>query len=418
MGINVNNMNPTQAKEAWMNYNNGNKDNISKAEYNSLCDKFRSYIQSWEKETDETSYISRETGSERLEFDEDDAGFFGSDGQGIKNVKKVKKVVEDVKGKNASPWATKGSPVEALSLLVMASLQLWDASNVRKNSPNEDSIKACEEAQANLLEEQTILTEQFALLENMQAEMELLREEAEKIDQQGQGTITSLQSLYDMYNQKYQNGTATSSDVAIMNTLGKQIEAESATTASRSAGVNDNLVAVGANYDDISTNIDKSNEFTSYVEDFDKATKANSIIQGGLMLACMATSMITATKCGQRALALTSSFFASWLAPAYAAAALAAGGAAAMYGLEAKEQLVDNQQITTKTIELRKDTQELSSQITDFKDVSIGFWEGAVADTSGENFFTRSTDGTDGVTASTGEENSSEKEDDDKKKKS
>ena len=69
MGININNLSVSQAKQYYLDYNNGNKCGLTDIQYKTLCTKFRDYIEIWDQ--DDTTY---QTGSERLNFDANDAG--------------------------------------------------------------------------------------------------------------------------------------------------------------------------------------------------------------------------------------------------------------------------------------------------------------------------------------------------------
>lgn len=427
MGINVNNLTPQQAKELWRDYNNGNKNDLSRAEYASLCTKFNSYVTKWEQQ-DENGYTYRASGDERLDFDEDDAGFFGSDGKGVESTLKTGANVAIATGKPAvwasnSKWEnvaaeefrgmaddfhknpegltdadiqqadmsasnaeTELAKKEAGSLLVMAAMQLAMAIHTRKNSPNADAVEACKTAQNELYTEQAVLAEQVATMEEMQEEMAVLQEEAEARNEEGQASIGTMEGQYNYYYTKYQSGKATSQDIALMNALAAQMQVEQAASTEETGALNEEIAAVGENYEVVSDNIATTNEFTDYVSEIDEATKTNSIIQGALMTASCVSAGVTAAKCIARASSL------GWLggvaAIMYTAAAAAAGTAAGLYGAEALKQFTTNRKTADDTIEIREQTQELSQETTEFQEVSTEFWEESVDATSTENLFT------------------------------
>ena len=435
MGINVNNLTPQQAKELWRDYNNGNKNDLSRAEYASLCTKYGDYITKWEQQ-DENGYTYRESGDERLDFDADDAGFFGSDGKGIEStVKTGVNVGIAIGGEKAAAWtATKlnkwenmaaeefrgmandfqkdptglteadlhqaeisasqaeaeaaeaAQKKEAGSLLVMAAMQLAMAIHTKKNSPNADAVEACKTAQNELYTEQAVLAEQVATMEEMQEEMAVLQEEAEARNEEGQASIGTMEGQYNYYYTKYQSGKATSQDIALMNALAAQMQVEQAASTEETGALNEEIAAVGENYEVVSDNIATTNEFTDYVSEIDEATKTNSIIQGALMTASCVSAGVTAAKCIARASSL------GWLggvaAIMYTAAAAAAGTAAGLYGAEALKQFTTNRKTADDTIEIREQTQELSQETTEFQEVSTEFWEESVDATSTENLFT------------------------------
>ncbi len=410
MGINVNNLTPSQAKELWRDYNNGNKNELSRAEYASLCTKFDGYITQWEQQ-DENSYTYRESGEERLDFDEKDAGIglnkdtaVGVGGTAVAAggalvagekilTKTSEKLCFNVKGNTGigkgidQANAPEGTNVQG-SLLVAAAAQLAAAILVTKNSPNEEAVKACEAAQNELYTEQAILAEQVATMEEMQDEMTTLQEEAEARNEEGQATIGGMEGMYHYYYTKYQSGKATSQDIALMNALAAQMQVEQASSTEETGALNEEIAAVGEGYETVSENIEVTNEFTDYVSEFDQATKVGSLVQGGLMTLSMVSAGATALKCFSRASALAGSIFGSWAAVLYVAAGAAATGAMGMFAAEAKKQFVDNRKVAEQTIDIREQTQELSTETTEFQEVSTEFWEESVDATSTENLFT------------------------------
>ena len=414
MGINVNSLSPTQAREYWHDYNNGNKKGISNAEYASLCTKFKSEIKTWEK--DENTYTYRQSPEDRLDFDEDDAGFMGSDGKGIESSIKAganvtmalgTKAVENFAVKTATKAATKkagedvavnlaekgakptsANNIESGILLVMAALQLASALHTKANSPNEEAVEACQKAQDEMYNEQAILADQVLTMEEMQEEMAVLQEEAEATNEEGQADIATMEGMYNYYYAKYQNGTATDQDIALLKALGAQMGVTQSRTGDATEALNGEIAKVGEGYEEITANIDNTNNFTDYVSEIDEATKTNSIIQGALMTVSCASAAATALKCYSRASALAGSIFGSWAAALYTAAAVAAGGAAFIFGQEAYKQFGNNRQIADDTINIRQDTQDLSVETTEFQEVSTEFWEETVDATSEENLFT------------------------------
>ena len=82
MGINVSSLSPTQAREYWYDYNNGNKKGLSDAEYATLCTRFKDYIKTWEQ--DENDYGYKPSPQDSLDYDSGDTGFFG-DGKGVQS---------------------------------------------------------------------------------------------------------------------------------------------------------------------------------------------------------------------------------------------------------------------------------------------------------------------------------------------
>ena len=432
MGINVSSLSPTQAREYWLDYNNGNKKGISDAEYSSICTKFRSYVSSWEN--DETTYNYTASPSERLDFDEDDAGFFSSDGKGVDSTLKTtvvgagaifskqlsnfaqkkllkestrkaaqeateqmtEKIAEGATQKAAKEGLSQGAKkavdkvnnVDAGILLVVAALQLASAIHTKANSPNKEAVEACQTAKEELYVEQATLADQILTMEEMQEEMTILQAEAEMQNENGQEEIVTMESLYNYYYTRYKNGTATDDEIDIMNALGAQMQTTQATTTETTQGLNAEIAEVGEGYEEVSTNIQASNDFTNYVSEFDEATKVNSIIQGGLMTLSCAGAASTAYKCAIRAKALGTNPFTSLAAALYVAAAASAGIASGLFAAEAVKQFTTNRKIAEETISTRKDTQDLSVETTEFQEVSTEFWEETVDETSIDNLFT------------------------------
>lgn len=401
MGINVNNLTPSQAKELWRDYNNGNKNELSRAEYASLCTKFDGYITQWEQQ-DENSYTYRESGEERLDFDEKDAGIgLNKDtlqggvtaASGAATAIATQKVVisgtqmgDAVAGNQelAKGLAKK----ESASLLVTAALQLATALYNRANSPNADAVEACKAAQNELYTEQAVLADQVATMEEMQDEMTTLQEEAEARNEEGQATIGGMEGMYHYYYTKYQSGKATSQDIALMNALAAQMQVEQASSTEETGALNEEIAAVGDNYEVISDNIATTNEFTDYVSEIDVATRNSSIIQGALMTVSAGLAAVTCAKCLVRASTLSASIFGAAAAIMYYAAAAASGAAAGFFGLEAAKQFTEHRSAAEDTIDIREQTQELSQETTEFQEVSTEFWEESVDATSTENLFT------------------------------
>ena len=173
-----------------------------------------------------------------------------------------------------------------------------------------------------------------------------------------------------------------------MNALAAQMQVEQAESTDETTGLNEEIAAIGENYEDISANIETTNEFTDYVSEIDEATKTASIFQGTLMtLSCIGAAAIAA-RCILRANALAGSIIGSWAAVLYAAAGLAAGTASYMFGTEAKKQFMDNKNVAEDTIDIRKETQDFSEETTDFQDISTEMWEETVDTTSIDNLYT------------------------------
>ena len=402
MGIDIKSMNPSQAKELWYKMQSG-KVELSRAEEASFNAKFGPYIQLWETEADETNYTYRENGEERLDFDEDDAGIGLNKDTAVGATSTAVGVAGGManysvySGGGLSESLTVGgnggnstSAFEGANglLLITAALQYAMAKIIEKNSPNEDAVKACEAAQNELYEEQAILAEQIAMMEDMQEEWEALQEQAEARNEEGQGTISELEGLYHYYYSKYENGTATSQDIAIMNALAAQMQVEQAESTNETVGLNEEIAAIGENYEDISANIETTNEFTDYVSEIDKATKTASIAQGVAMSISAISAGITTLQCISRAGVLSGSFVLSWLAAVYIAAAALAGKAALVFGEEALKQFGHNRSVAEDTIDIREETQDFSEETTDFQDISTEMWEETVDTTSIDNLYT------------------------------
>ena len=405
MGINVNGLSPSEAQKYWYDYNNGNTKGISEAEYQSICTKFRSYIDNWENDVDDNSYQLGQTPEERLDYDSDDAGFFG-DGkgaQGITNtavaagaglvsagvVPAAEVTVAGATGldKGLSSAATAGNKVR-VSLIAAAALQFAMAMVTKANSPNKDAVEACEKAQNELYTEQANLANQVLIMEEMQEEMEILQEEALAVNEAGQSDIVDMEGLYNYYYTKYQNGTATDREIALMRALGAQMQSTQTATNDETVGLNEEIAAVGDGYEDITANIDYTNQFTEYVADIDESTKKSAMAQGILMTISTASAAVTSLKCFARASELAGSIIGSWAAVAYIAAGALAGVAATIYGKEAVTQLTDYRSTAEDTIDIRRNTQDLSTETTEFQEVSTEFWEETVEATNEENLFT------------------------------
>lgn len=416
MGINVNGLSPSEAQKYWYDYNNGNTKGISEAEYQSICTKFRSYIDNWENDVDENGYTTGDTPQERLDFDADDAGFFGDGkgGLGIGNtvvaggaaVASTTNLIPSL-GMNitgttgldksvtsadiSKDFATKGGANEggvSASLIIAAAMQLAMAIATKVSSPNKDAVEACQTAQDELYTEQANLADQVLTMEEMQEEMEMLQEQALETNEEGQSNIVDMEGLYNYYYAKYQNGTATEREIALMNALGAQMQSTQSATNEETLALNEEIVKVGDGYEDITANIDTTNQFTDYVADIDEATKRAAITQGTLLTLSAASATLTAVKCYARASALAGSLFGSWAAVAYIAAGVMAGSAAALYGSEALKQFTDYRLTAQDTIDLRQNTQELSAETKEFQDVSTEYWEETVEVTNEENLFT------------------------------
>lgn len=405
MGINVNSLSPTEAKSYWYDYNNGNTKGISEAEYQSILTKFRSYVDNWENDVDENGYTVGESPQERLDFDSDDAGFFGDGkgGQGIANtavaaggglvatgvIPAAEVTVSGATGldKGLSSAATTGNKV-SVSLIAAAAMQLAMAIVTKNNSPNKDAVEACLKAQDELYTEQANLADQVLTMEEMQEQMELLQEQALETNEAGQSDIVDMEGLYNYYYTKYQNGTATDREIALMKALGAQMQSTQSATNDETLALNEEIVKVGDGYEDITANIDTTNQFTEYVADIDEATKRAAITQGAILTLSAASAAVTMIKCYARASALAGSIFGSWAAVAYIAAAVMAGSAAAMYGTEAAKQFTDYRSTAEDTIDLRQNTQDLSTETTEYQEVSTEFWEETVEVTNEENLYT------------------------------
>ena len=412
MGIDIKSMNPSQAKELWYKMQSG-KVELSRAEEASFNAKFGPYIQVWETEADETNYTYRENGEERLDFDEDDAGIglnkdtavgaatggvavgtFAGTRAAMVSGTEMGNAAFDVLNHTGETQAMcqdtmKGmAKKESFSLLITAAIQLANAIYIQKNSPNKDAVKACEAAQNELYEEQAILAEQIAMMEDMQAEWETLQEQAEARNEEGQGTIGELEGLYHYYYSKYENGTATSQDIAIMNALAAQMQVEQAESTDETVGLNEEIAAIGENYEDISANIETTNEFTDYVSEIDEATKTASIVQGGLMTLACASAAYTSAKCFIRATSLSASLIGAAAAVMYYAAGASSAYAAYIFGQEALKQFKDNRAVAEDTNDIRKETQDFSEETTDFQDISTEMWEETVDTTSIDNLYT------------------------------
>lgn len=400
MGINVNALSPTEAKSYWYDYNNGNKNGLSEAEYQSICTKFRSYIDNWENDVDDNGYTAYDSPQDRLEYNADDAGFLNSDGKPIQAAANVGTAaagglvnagvipeLEVTIGKASAATSAKSNSV-SISLIATAALQFAMAMVTKANSPNKDAVEACLTAQDELYTEQANLADQVLTMEEMQEEMELLQEQAIATNEQGQGEIADLEGLYNYYYTKYQNGTATEREIAIMKALGAQMSSTQTKTNDETEGLNEEILGIGDGYEEITTNIERSDEFTNYVSEIDESTKTSAIVQGSIMILSAASAAVTATKCALRATALGSSIFGSIAAIAYIAAAALAAVATGIYGAEAAKQLGEYRSTAEDTIDLRKGTQDLSAETTEFQNISTEYWEETVDNTSEENLFT------------------------------
>ncbi len=416
MGINVNSLSPTEAKSYWYDYNNGNTKGISEAEYQSLVTKFRSYIDNWENDVDENGYTAGDSPQDRLDFDSDDAGFFGDGkgGLGITNTAVAggaaivsttnlvpslgmnitgttgldKSVTSADISKNFTQQGSVNEGGVSASLLIAAAMQLAMAIATKASSPNKDAVEACQKAQDELYTEQANLADQVLTMEEMQEQMELLQEQALETNEAGQSDIVDMEGLYNYYYTKYQNGTATDREIALMKALGAQMQSTQSATNDETLALNEEIVKVGDGYEDITANIDTTNQFTEYVADIDEATKRAAITQGAILTLSAASAAVTMIKCYARASALAGSIFGSWAAVAYIAAAVMAGSAAAMYGTEAAKQFTDYRSTAEDTIDLRQNTQDLSTETTEYQEVSTEFWEETVEVTNEENLYT------------------------------
>ena len=375
MGIDVNSLSPSQAKAYWHDYNNGNKNDISEAEYQSLCTKFRDYIETWESE-DDNDYSSTETPEDRLEYNADDAGFFG-DGNAAQGVT----TATVAGGAVATNIIAACCKINGL-LLPTAALQLATAIWVKANKPNEESSAACEKAQDELYNEQANLADQILTMEEMQEEMEILQEEANAVNEEGQGSIEDMEGLYNYYYNKYLNGTATENEIKIMKALGAQMQITQADTNETTIGLNEEIVTVGEGYEDITTNINNTNDFTNYVSELDTATRNSTNAQRVILTVAAGAAAITAIQCALRGSALN--LFGGIV---YFAAAAMAGYAATTFFQEAKTQGNYND-IADTTIGIREETQDLSTETTEYQEVSTEFFEETVEATNEENLYT------------------------------
>ena len=442
MGINVNTLSPTDAKKYWYDYNNGNTQGLSEAEYQSLCTKFRSYIDNWENDVDENGYTVTETPEERLDFDADDAGLGFNEqtaqaatgtsvavgaAAGVSAVTTgaasmtsfgtmagEAAALTELYGANsisaqiATETAQKAAVKNSASLLVAAALQFATMVWYKVSTPNKDAVEACTTAQDELYTEQANLADQVLTMEEMQEEMELLQEEALAVNEQGQGEIGDLEGLYNYYYTKYKNGTATDKEIALMKAIGAQMTATQSSTNDQTEGLNSEIVDVGAGYEDITSNIETTNEFTGYVSEIDASTRTAAIVQGSVLALSAASAAFTCTQAMIRATTLSASIFGAAAAAMYYAAAALSGTAAAFFGTESVKQFTDYRGTAEDTIDIRETTQDLSAETTEFQEVSTEFWEETVDATSEENLFTLTpTYATSGVTtggASGGEE--------------
>ena len=238
MGINVNGLSPTEAQKYWYDYNNGNTKGISEAEYQSICTKFRSYLDNWENDVDENGYTAYDSPEDRLDYDADDAGFKGTQaGQatvgtsvavgasaavtgiatGMSNLTSLggqavasagiassaagtaTEGLANAAAGQAAEAAKKAATKDAGMLLVTAAIQFATMLWYKANTPNKDAAAACETAQDELYTEQAILADQVLTMEEMQEEMELLQEEALAVNEAGQSDIADIEGLYNYY---------------------------------------------------------------------------------------------------------------------------------------------------------------------------------------------------------------------------
>lgn len=413
MGINVNTLSVSQARQYYLDYNNGNECGLTDIQYRNLCTRFKDYIDLWDQ--DETSY--NQSPQDRLDFDADDAGVKAGPmvrdgiaaGAGIAvGFNKVSdsalnfelkgatgldstKVGGKLVGKNdvaATKSTTAENSVSGL-LLVAAALVLANALIAKSQNANADAAEACLEAQELLDEEQIKLAKQALEMEKKQKDMESMQENAIAINEEGQSTIGDMEGAYNYYYSKIKDGTATQNDIMIMRGLqlamgNKQIETNKATE-----GVNAEIVTLGEElYKGVSENIEVSDELVDYVASFDKATRNAAIAQGAMMALASAGGLITATKCFVRASALAGSLFGSWAAVLYVAAGAAAGVGAYIYGDLAKKNLVDYRGIAVDTMKMREDTSYVSEDTKAFQETSMEFWDGVVSATNTDNLFT------------------------------
>lgn len=398
MGINVSSLSPTQAREYWYDYNNGNKKGLSDAEYATLCTKFKDYIKTWEQ--DENDYGYKPSPEDSLEFDADDAGLLGTDGNaiqtttnlgvtvgaGVANLVVSKGTELLVVGGGGSGYSGAFSGLQGL-LLVAAAAQYAMAKWVQANSPNEEAAEACKQAQELLLEEQAKLAEQILNMEEMQEYMAVLQAEAEAANEQGQDKIATMEGVYKHYLDKYNQGTATENEIKLLNALSMQMKITQTATATETGELNTKIADIGAQYEDITANIEYTNEFTNYVADFDQATKISSFTQGIMMGLSTVSAGITAFQCFARAGVLSGSFVLSWLAAAYIAAGAFATKAATIFGEETIKQF-QNHDIAKETIEIRGNTDKVSEDTTKFQETSMEYWDETVTATDEENLFT------------------------------
>ena len=425
MGLNVTSLSPTQAKQYWYDYNNGNKKGISNAEYTALCTKFRGYISGWEKEADDIRYTySNEDPTTRLDYDPDDAGFCGngkdtaitagnavtaagghiivSSGlidkgvlnfscKGATGVDKIAgeklKLYDTKKHGVADKKNTEGNKVNGL-LLVVAALQFAMALATKANSPNKDAVEALKIAQEELLTEQALLGEQVANMEEMQEEMTLLQEQAIITNEKGQDEIVTAEGMYHYYYTKYQNGTATPQEIAIMNALATQMQTTQKETDTETQGLNSEIAALGENYQVVSDTVENSGNLTEAVSEMDVATRNNTIIQAALMAYSAFSAGKTAYQCYARASALTGSLFGSWAAIAYLAGAAMAGVATALYTEQVVLQVGEYRNTAEDAIDIRKNTEDIVDSTITFQDVSMEYWEETLDTTSEDNLFT------------------------------
>lgn len=422
MGINVNSLSPTEAKKYWYDYNNGNVKGLSEAEYQSICTKFRSYLDNWESETDENGYNYTETPEERLDYDADDAGL-GLNVQTAQATTSTSVAVGATAGvsalttgaasmssfgtmageaaalteaygagseiaKMASNTAKKAAVKNSASLLVAATLQFATMIWYKTNTPNKDAVEACQTAQDELYTEQANLADQVLTMEEMQEEMELLQEQAIQTNEQGQDEITDLEGLYNYYYTKVQNGTATDKEKALLQALSAQMAVTQSETNSETTDINEDIVAVGDGYEDITAKIDNTNQFTNYVSEIDKPTQTAAIAQGAVLALSAASAAFTCSQALMRATTLTASVFGAAAAVMYYAAAAMSGVAAAFFGMESYNQLTNFRATAEDTIDIRESTQDLSTETTEFQEVSTAFWEESVDVTSEDNLFT------------------------------
>lgn len=420
MGINVSSLSPTQAREYWYDYNNGNKKGLSDAEYATLCTRFKDYIKTWEQ--DENDYGYKPSPQDSLDYDSGDAGFFG-DGKGVQstvgtgviitgsimagsfsniggNLKAIKTGSKDMvknlgNGKQSgnAGWGTEGNNAakdateldkETISLLATAALQLAFAILTKSSHANEDAQAACLTAQDMLLEEQAILAEQILNMEEMQEFMAVLQAQAEAANEKGQDEIMTMEGVYHYYLMKYKNGTATENEINLLNALSMQMQMTQSRTASETGEINAEIAKVGEGYEEIGASIDYTNSFTEYVSEIDNATKTAAYIQMTLMTLSCLSAAATSVKCFARAAATNIVWFAT---AAYIAAGASAAYASYIFGAEAVNQMkIANTADDTRDIRLN--TQDLSEDTTEFQKVSMEVWDETVVATDEDNLFT------------------------------